>query len=89
MLKLLEANKELTEGLDVDQGCTAASKNRIRRRQLQAKMAVELLDIDEEKGTECLQLWKEMSDSFVQIRSMQFKTLDEYLSLRVIDAGCP
>lgn len=88
-MKLLEANKELIEGLDVEQGCTAATKDRIKRRQLQAKMAVELLDIDMEKGTECLQLWKEMSDTFVQIRFMQFKTLDEYLSFRVIDAGCP
>lgn len=88
-MKLLKANMELTEGLDIDQGCTAGTKDRIRRRQLQAKMAVELLDTDTEKGTECLQLWKEMSDTFVQIRSLQFDTLDEYLSFRIIDAGCP
>jgi ophiobolin F synthase len=88
-LKLWEANQELTEGLDVDQACTTGTKDHIRRRQLQAKMAVQMLEFDMEKGTECLRLWKEMNATFVHIRSKDFKTLDEYLSLRAVDAGCP
>ena len=52
-------------------------------------MAVEMMDIDVEQGKECLRLWKEMSDVFVQIRDLDFKTLDEYLPFRVVDAGCP
>ena len=77
------------EGLDVDAEVRAGSKDHVRRRQLQAKMAVELLDMDNEQGKECLRLWKEMSDVFVQIRDLNFKGLDEYLPFRVVDAGCP
>lgn len=61
----------------------------MRRRQLQAKMAVELLEVDKEQGAECLRLWKEMSDVFVEIRDTDFRTIDEYLAMRAIDAGCP
>lgn len=73
----------------MNQEAKAGTKDHIRRRQLQAKMAVELIDIDREKGAECLRLWKEMSEVFVKVRDMDFKTLDEYLPVRAIDAGCP
>lgn len=52
-------------------------------------MAVEMMDLDREAGLECLRLWKEMSDVFVQIRDINFKTIDEYLPFRFVDAGCP
>ena len=68
---------------------TTGTKQHIKRRQLQAKMAVELIDIDQAKGFECLRLWKDMSNVFVQIRDLNFKNLDEYLPFRVGDAGCP
>lgn len=87
--KLWEANKELVEGLDLDATAEGGSKDHVRRRQLQAKMAVEMMDVDAKQGKECLRLWKEMSDVFVQIRDLDFKTLDEYLPFRVVDAGCP
>lgn len=80
---------ELTEGLDLSHEAKAGTKDHIRRRQLQAKMAVELIDIDKDKGAECLRLWKEMSEVFVKVRDMDFKTMDEYLPVRAIDAGCP
>lgn len=70
----------------------AGTKDHVRRRQLQAKMAVEMLDVDKVKGTECLRLWKEMSDEFVKIRhnkDLDFTTIDDYLVFRAIDAGCP
>lgn len=52
-------------------------------------MGTQLLEIDAEKGNENLQLWKEMSEVFVEIRDLQWKTLDDYLDFRMIDAGCP
>ncbi|KAI9727247.1 MAG: hypothetical protein M1828_006866 [Chrysothrix sp. TS-e1954] len=70
-------------------GLEIGTKSHVKRRQLQAKMVVELLNIDKKQGHECLRLWKEMSDVFVQIRDLDFKTLDDYLPFRVVDAGCP
>lgn len=84
-----EANRELVEGLDLDDEGVKGTKAHIKRRQLQAKMAVELLDLDRNKGLECLRLWKEMSDVFVSIRDVDFRTLDDYLPFRFVDAGCP
>lgn len=82
-------NRELVEGLDLDTTEATGTKEHIKRRQLQAKMAVELIDIDRKQGLECLRLWKEMSEVFVQIRDKNFKNIDEYLPFRFIDAGCP
>ncbi|KAF2165560.1 hypothetical protein M409DRAFT_24413 [Zasmidium cellare ATCC 36951] len=87
--KLQEANRELVEGLDMDDEGVTGTKAHIKRRQLQAKMAVELIDMDRDKGLECLRLWKEMSHVFVSIRDVNFRTLDEYLPFRFVDAGCP
>lgn len=67
----------------------SGTKDHVRRRQLQAKMAVELMDLDKVQGKECLRLWKEMSDVFVEIRDLDFKQMDDYLRFRVVDAGCP
>lgn len=77
------------EGLSLDGDLKTGTKEHVKRRQLQAKMVVELINIDKEHGRECLRLWKEMSGVFVQIRDLNFKTLDEYLPFRVVDAGCP
>ena len=52
-------------------------------------MVMELMEVDKEQAKECLRLWKEMSDVFVQIRDMEFIALDKYLQFRVVDAGCP
>nr|POE78004.1 ophiobolin f synthase [Quercus suber] len=84
-----DANRELVEGLDFDDIETTGTKEHIKRRQLQAKMAVELIDMDRRQGLECLRLWKEMSDVFVSIRDINFTTLEEYLPFRFVDAGCP
>ncbi|KAI1495578.1 isoprenoid synthase domain-containing protein [Biscogniauxia marginata] len=87
--QLLEANKQLMEGLTLDAKVGAGSKDHVRRRQLQAKMVMELMEVDKEQAKKCLRLWKEMSDVFVQIRDMDFTVLDDYLKYRVVDAGCP
>ncbi len=52
-------------------------------------MVMELMETDKEQAKECLRLWKEMSDVFVQIRDMKFTVMDDYLKFRVVDAGCP
>lgn len=65
------------------------TKDHVRRRQLQAKMAVEMLDLNKTQAKECLRLWKEMSDVFVEIRDLDFTNIDDYLHFRVVDAGCP
>lgn len=87
--KLLEANRQLMEGLTLDGKVSAGSKDHVTRRQLQAKMVMELMEMDKEQAKKCLRLWKEMSDVFVEIRDMDFATLDYYLKFRVVDAGCP
>lgn len=73
----------------MDEDAKTGTKDHVRRRQLQAKMAVELLDLDKVQGQEVLRLWKEMSDVFVEIRDLEFKEMDDYLHFRVVDAGCP
>lgn len=83
------ANRQLIEGLTLDGEVSAGSKDHVRRRQLQAKMVMELMEVDKEQAKKCLRLWKEMSEVFVQIRDMDFTTMDDYLKFRVVDAGCP
>lgn len=85
----MEANRELIEGLSLGQEAGAGTKDHVRRRQLQAKMAVELMDVDKDQAKETLRLWKEMSEVFVEIRDMKFTRLDDYLRFRAVDAGCP
>ncbi|KAF4966749.1 hypothetical protein FSARC_5614 [Fusarium sarcochroum] len=89
--KLQEANQQLMEGLSLggDTGRNAKSKDHVKRRQLQAKMAMELMEVDKKHAKETLRLWKEMSDVFVQIRDRKFTDLDQYLEFRAVDAGCP
>ncbi|KAK8101989.1 polyprenyl synthetase [Apiospora kogelbergensis] len=87
--ELTEANQQLMEGLTLANDARGGSKNDVRRRQLQAKMVMELMDVDKTKAKECLRLWREMSDVFVQIRDLKFTVLDDYLKYRVVDAGCP
>lgn len=87
--KLQEANHELIEGLNLGEENKTGTKDHVRRRQLQAKMAVELMDVDKDQAKECLRLWKEMSEVFVQIRDLKYTKLDDYLRTRAIDAGCP
>lgn len=77
------------EGLTLAGKANGGSKNDVQRRQLQAKMVMELMDVDKTKAKECLRLWREMSDVFVQIRDLKFTALDEYLKYRIVDAGCP
>lgn len=87
--KLIVANRQLMEGITLEGEVGEGSKDHVRRRQLQAKMVMELMEVDKEQAKKCLRLWKEMSDVFVQIRDMNFTVLDDYLKVRAVDAGCP
>lgn len=75
--------------LEGDTSGGTRAKDHVKRRQLQAKMVMELMEVDKVQAKETLRLWKEMSDVFVQIRDMEFTGLDQYLKFRVVDAGCP
>ncbi|KAG5779560.1 hypothetical protein H9Q73_006783 [Fusarium xylarioides] len=88
---LHKANKQLMEGLTLEGDTSRGpkSKDHVQRRQLQAKMVMELMEVDKEQAKEALRLWKEMSEVFVQIRDMKFTVLEDYLKFRVVDAGCP
>ncbi|RBQ68210.1 hypothetical protein FVER14953_21058 [Fusarium verticillioides] len=88
---LQKANKQLMEGLTLEGDTSRGpkSKDHVQRRQLQAKMVMELMEVDKEQAKETLRLWKEMSEVFVQIRDMKFTVLEDYLKFRVVDAGCP
>ncbi|KAF9241499.1 hypothetical protein DTO013E5_8798 [Penicillium roqueforti] len=86
--ELYKANKQLTEGLE-EYGDGKLSTRSNLKRQMQAKMATELLEFDLEQGQVILRLWKEMSDVFVDIRDLDFQTLEDYFIFRAVDAGCP
>lgn len=87
MAKLEETNRAHFEGLTGESRST--TKEHVRRRHLQAKMAAQLLDMDSKKGNEILTMWKEMSETFVNIRELRWDSLDDYLAFRAVDAGCP
>ncbi|KAF4984888.1 hypothetical protein FZEAL_41 [Fusarium zealandicum] len=89
--QMQQANHQLMEGLTLgdDTGSGSRSKDHVKRRQLQAKMAMELMEVDKDFAKETLRLWKEMSEVFIDIRDMKFTALDQYLKLRAVDAGCP
>lgn len=87
-MQLYKANKQLTEGLE-EYGDGKLSTRSNLKRQMQAKMATELLEFDLEQGQVILRLWKEMSDVFVDIRDLDFQTLEDYFIFRAVDAGCP
>ena len=82
-------NRTVTDALDPERESTDSTKEYVRDRQLQAKMAVEIMSVDKEMGQEYMHLWKELADSFVAIRDLKFKNIDEYLACRFVDLGCP
>lgn len=87
ILQLNKANKQLTEGLEEYGNGQLSTRSNVKR-QMQAKMATELLEFDQEQGQVILRLWKEMSKVFVNIRDLDFHALEDYFIFRVVDAGC-
>ncbi|CAG7927668.1 unnamed protein product [Penicillium olsonii] len=86
--ELSEANNQLIEGIEGNGSVKLSTRSNVKR-QMQAKMATELLSVYHEQGQVILRLWKEMSDVFVDIKDLNFPTLEEYFIFRAVDAGCP
>jgi ophiobolin F synthase len=54
---------------------------------IQARFAVEALEIDEAIGTWLLQVWKKQFSIKSEERNKEFKTLEQYLNFRYVEAG--
>ncbi|KAM0537616.1 hypothetical protein ACHAO7_012276 [Fusarium culmorum] len=76
---LQKANEQLMEGLTLagDTSRGPKSKDHVQRRQLQAKMVMELMEVDKGQAKETLRLWKEMWTMSLLCFSMDFKLTPE------------
>jgi ophiobolin F synthase len=54
---------------------------------IQARFAVEALEIDEAIGTWLLQVWKRQFSIKSEERNKEFETLEQYLNFRYVEAG--
>jgi ophiobolin F synthase len=54
---------------------------------IQARFAVEALEIDEVIGTWLLQVWKRQFSIRSEERDREFETLEQYLNFRYVEAG--
>lgn len=59
------------------------------RKQLQAKMAVQLASMDSECAERVMRVWKTMLSTTLEDKSNNFNTLEEYLDFRIVDTGAP
>ena len=86
--KLWERNRALKSGVNPEGKWTLATREDVRNKQLQAKMAVEPLYVDRELGNECIRVWDHFGDELFKTRSWDPKSFVEYLDNRIIDAEC-
>ena len=54
---------------------------------IQARFAVEALEMDEVIGPWLVQVWKKQFSVKSEERDREFKTLEEYLNFRYVEAG--
>ena len=54
---------------------------------MQARFAVEALEIDEAIGTWLLQEWKRQFSVRSEERNREYKSIEQYLKFRIVDAG--
>ena len=54
---------------------------------IQARFAVEALEIDETIGTWLLDAWKRQFSIKSEERNREFETLEQYLNFRYVEAG--
>jgi hypothetical protein len=59
------------------------------RKQLQAKMALQLLQTDKACAERVLAVWKTMLSTTLERKSDTFTSLEEYLDFRIVDTGAP
>ena len=86
---LWEKNRAFRSGVNGEGNSTLRTEENVRNKRLQAKMAVELPNVDRDLGNECTRLWDQFGDEFSKPRTWDFKSLDEYREHRIIGAECP
>jgi hypothetical protein len=82
-----ESNQALIGSLESTAWENQVSQKSLIMKSMQARFAVEALEIDEAIGTWLLQVWKRQFSVGSEERTTEFKSLEQYLKLRLIDAG--
>jgi hypothetical protein len=59
------------------------------RKQLQAKMVVQLTSTDSECAERVMRVWETMLSTTLKDKTSEFNTLEEYLDFRIVDTGAP
>lgn len=59
------------------------------RKQLQAKMMVQLTSIDSECSKRIMREWEIMLARTLKEKDNNFQTLEEYVDFRIVDTGAP
>jgi hypothetical protein len=82
-----ESNQALIGSLESTDWENQVSQKSLIMKSMQARFAVEALEIDEAIGTWLLQVWKRQFSVGSEERATDFKSLEQYLKLRLVDAG--
>jgi hypothetical protein len=57
------------------------------KEQLQARIAVELLELDKELGKKLLDTWEDVARGSEEIRDQEFETFGDFLHMRIRDVA--
>ena len=77
----------MLESLDSAAHDNKDSQKSLIMKSIQARFSVEALEMDEAIGTWLLQVWKKQFSIKSEEREKEFKTLEQYLTFRYIEAG--
>jgi hypothetical protein len=59
------------------------------RKQIQAKMMLELASTDKVCAERVMDVWKAMLSTTLKDKAKDFATLEDYLDFRIVDTGAP
>jgi hypothetical protein len=59
------------------------------RKQIQAKMMMQLTAVDEERAKHVERKWREMIATTLRYKDTHFDTLAKYVEFRIVDTGAP
>ena len=62
---------------------------RLGRKQIEAKMALQLETIDKGCCERVMRVWKEMLSTTLRDKDTDFRSLEEYVEFRIVDTGAP
>jgi hypothetical protein len=68
---------------------SAAPNVKSGRKQIQAKMMLQLKMVSKACAARVMEAWKTMLSTTLRDKSKDFADLDEYLDFRIIDTGAP